>query len=78
MAKPFEDIRDACDLVAQVEKGQLPNPEISTNARPTPSGTTGPGAFKDSKFAASPSTCGDELTGRHHRTVGEPGQGVDG
>src|SRR4029079_406003 len=29
------------------------------------------------KFAAGPSTCSDEITSRHHRTVGEPGQGVD-
>jgi hypothetical protein len=29
-------------------------------------------------FAAGPSTCGDEMTGPHHRRVHDRGQGVDG
>src|SRR5258708_31639893 len=31
-----------------------------------------------SKVAASPSTRGDAIAAAHHRTTGEPGQGVDG
>jgi hypothetical protein len=31
-----------------------------------------------SKVAAGPSTCGDWIVVAHHRTTGDPGQGVDG
>src|SRR3954469_15248416 len=40
-------------------------------------GMTGFLGRRGSKFAAGPSTCSDEITSPHHRTVGEPGQGVD-
>jgi hypothetical protein len=47
------------------------------SANPTGSLTCN-SADRESKVAAGPSTCGDWIDVLHHRTTGEPGQGVDG
>src|SRR5436309_3296943 len=65
------------DFAAFAEKRRPDDSLPSADARSTPNGTTNSRTAGGSMFAAGPSTCGDELTGRYHRTVRVPGQGVD-
>src|SRR5262245_49725984 len=64
----------------QVQMGHPDNP-ATAKPRQNPQnllGSTCGAVSNGSAVAAGPSTCGDMDSRRHHRTTGEPGQGVDG